>query len=127
MTFFEQASHVKYHQGMFDQFKSLNLSVWEDVGNFSELMVNLGFKMDCGQSFDTYCIKTNLQLKEAHTEREKRRNKLYLLEHASVSIVGNYLFSEYRYYTHWAYMYTDYDVDYLLRIIAILEKKYAEQ
>ena len=36
------------------------------------------------------------------SKRDKRRNILYLLEHADRQIVGNFLFSEWRYYTHWA-------------------------
>lgn len=71
-----------------------------------------------------YRKSSKLKLKEGETEREEKRNILYLLEHADLQIVGNYLFSHWRYLTHWAYSYDEYDVDFLRRIIYILEAKY---
>ena len=56
--------------------------------------------------------------------RDGRRNILYLLERADRKIVGNYLFSQWRYYTHWAMGWDDYITDFLRRIISILESKY---
>ena len=41
-----------------------------------------------------------------------------------MQVVGNCLFSYWRYYTHWAYCYDEYDIDFLRRIITILEEKY---
>ncbi len=60
------------------------------------------------------------------SKRDKRRNILYLLEHADRQIVGNFLYSEWRYYTHWALPgeYDPYITDYLQRVIRILESKY---
>ena len=107
--------------GKFDRYKQeANLDRWE---GFPELMWSLGFDMDSGHSFDEYKKQCGLSVKPAFTEREQKRNTLYLLEHANIQIVGNYLFSEWRYFTHWAYRYGYYDVDFLWRIIAALESK----
>lgn len=114
---------IKYQPELFDYYlKENNLDEW--VG-FPDLMWGLGFKMDCEHSFDEYRKNSTLKLKEAHSERERKHNILYLLEHADLQIVGNYLFSHWRYYTHWAYSYDEYDVDFLKRIIAILKAKYS--
>lgn len=111
-----------YVSGIFDKYKiEKNLDLWQ---GFPELMWAMGYEMDCENSFIEYRGKSNLKLKEAHSEREEKRNILYLLEHAERQIVGNYLFSCWRYYTHWAYDYSKYDVDFLRRIIDILEQKY---
>lgn len=111
-----------YVSGIFDRYKvEKNLDLWD---GFPELMWAMGYEMDCENSFNEYRGKSNLKLNEAHSEREEKRNILYLLEHADRQIVGNYLFSHWRYYTHWAYGYNGYDIDFLCRIIDILEKKY---
>ena len=113
---------IKYHPGIFDKYKAIeDLYYWD---GFPELMWGLGFEMDCGHSFEEYRANSTLALKEPHSDREEKRNILYLLEHADLQIVGNALFSNWRYYTHWALQYSKYDVDFLLRIIAILEAKY---
>ena len=110
---------------MFDPYKREdNLNVWE---NFPETMWGLGYEMDCCNSFEEYVANSSIELKPATTEREQKRNKLYLLEHAERQIVGNYLFSEWRRLTHWEDSYDQYDVDYLRRIITILESKEAEK
>ena len=117
-----EAQKKNYAGGIFDKYKiEKNLDLWE---GFPELMWAMGYEMDCENSFIEYREKSNLKLKEAHSEREEKRNILYLLEHADRQIVGNYLFSRWRYYTHWAYGYSGYDIDFLCRIIDILEKKY---
>ncbi len=111
-----------YSPGIFDLYKiENNLDNWD---GFPELMWGLGFEMDSGVSFEEYRSNSKLKLKEAQTPREENRNKLYLLEHASLQIVGNFLFSYWRYLTHWSYGYNKYDVDFLRRVIGILESKY---
>ncbi len=118
---------MEYHEGIFDQYKNEpNLDKWTDL-EFPGLMKALGFEMDCGESFDEYTKNSPLKVKPAKTERERKKNNLYYLEHANRQFVGNYLFSEWRYFTHWSMSgYTEWDVDYLMRIIAILEDKYKE-
>ena len=114
----------KYRPGLFDPYLvEKDLDLWE---GFPELMLDLGYEMDCEHSFDVYRKSSKLKQKEGKADREEKRNILYLLEHADLQIVGNYLFSHWRYLIHWAYSYDEYDVDFLKRIIAILEAKYME-
>lgn len=113
---------ITYHEGFFDKYKAESaLDRWDD---FPEKMWGLGFEMDCEKSFQQFCQTSNLTVKEPHSVREKRKNNLYLLEHAGKQIVGNYLFSHWRYLTHWAMGYDEFEIDYLRRIIEILEKCY---
>ena len=115
---------IKYTHGMFHMCMIVDgLDSW-DMFQFPEKMWGLGFEMDACNSFEEYRQKSKLPLKPAHTKREERRNILYLLEHANRQIVGNYLFSMWRYYTHWSCGWDHYDVDFLRRIVRILEKKY---
>ncbi len=118
---------MEYQEGVFEQYKNEpNLDNWIDL-NFPELMWGLGYEMDCGESFAEYIKNSPLKVASATTEREEKRNYLYYLEHANRQIVGNYLFSEWRYFTHWSMSgYTEYDVDFLMRIVKILEDKYKE-
>lgn len=115
---------MEYYEGIFNQYKNeSNLDQWNELG-FSELMWGLGYEMDCCKSFEKYTDHSLLQIKPAHNEREEKRNNLYYLEQADRQIVGNYLFSYWRYLTHWSISgYTEYDVDFLVRIIRILEEK----
>lgn len=123
----EDIEQIEYSEGMFDCFKNeQNLDKWIELG-FNLIMWGLGYEMDCCESFQEYIVASSLKVKTANSEREKKRNWLYYLEHAPRQIVGNYLFSYWRYLTHWAYSYDKYDVDYLVRIIKILEKLYAEE
>ena len=120
-----KSKSLTYSPGIFDPYKREdNLNEWE---NFPEIMWGLGYEMDCCNSFEEYVVNSSIELKPATTEREQKRNKLYLLEHAERQIVGNYLFSEWRRLTHWEDSYDQYDVDYLRRIITILESKEAEK
>ena len=66
-------------------------------------------------------------LNQSHSKREKYKNILYLLEHADRQIIGNFLFSQWRYFTHESSSWDHYDVDFLRRIIRILESKYTEE
>lgn len=52
---------------------------------------------------------------------------LYVLEHSDRQIVGNYLFSYWRYLTYWSMGWSEFDIDYLKRIIAILESAYEQE
>ena len=115
---------LEYYEGIFEKYKTEdNLERWDD---FPETMWRLGFEMDCENSFHEYVSHCNLNFKEAHSVREQRRNHLFALEHADKQIVGNYLFSHWRYLTHWAMGYDEYESDYLRRIIALLEQRYKE-
>lgn len=118
---------VDYYPGIFDKYKiQSNLDKWTEL-DFPEIMWGLGYEMDCEKSFEEYVKQTSLKVKAAKNEREERRNILYLLEHAERQIVGDYLFSHFRYLTHWAYYYNEYDVDFLRRIIRILEDCYPKK
>lgn len=115
---------LEYYEGIFEKYKTEdNLERWDD---FPETMWRLGFEMDCENSFQEYVSHYNLNLREAHSVREQRRNQLFALEHADKQIVGNYLFSHWRYLTHWSMGYDEYESDYLRRVIAILEQQYKE-
>ncbi len=116
---------IQYTPNMFFQCYIVDrLDFWE---GFAEKMQELGFEMDCCKSFEEYRKNSQLQLKPAHSEREERKNILYLLEHADRQIVGNYLFSMWRYYTHWSNGWNHYDVDFLRRIVTILENKFEQK
>lgn len=113
---------VEYYPGIFDKYKENdNLDSWID---FPDLMWGLGFEMDCEKSYYEFLKVCGLNLKEPKNKREENRNRLYVLEHANRQIVGNELFSYWRYLTHWSCGYTEYDVDFIKRVIKILEYKY---
>ena len=113
---------IAYYKGIFDKYKTEeNLDEWVD---FPDIMWGLGFEMDCLHSYDDYEKNCGVKLKEPKNERDKKRNYLYVLEHSDRQMVGTFLFSYWRYLTHWSYGYTEYDVDFLRRVIYILEKKY---
>ena len=110
------------NNSIFEKYKqNTNLYEWND---FPDVMWGLGFEMDCFESFTQYMKKCTLKLSEPKSEREKRKNILYALEHADKQIVGNFLFSEWRYWTHWAMSgYDEYEEDFMMRIMKILEEK----
>ncbi len=113
---------IDYVPGIFDGLKKEKvLDQWDQL---PEILRALGYDMDAYRSFEDYRKQSKLKLKPANSQREERRNILYLLEHADRQIVGNYLFSAWRDFTHWSYMYGEYDADFLVRIIRILESKY---
>lgn len=116
---------MEYHEGIFAPFKNEpSLDRWVDL-KFAELMWGLGYEMDSCESFGEYIKNSPLKVKQAKTDREQKKNDLYYLEHADRQIVGNFLFSYWRWLTHWNMSgYTEYDVDFLRRIIKILEDKY---
>lgn len=116
-------TELNYYSGLFDCFKQeSDLDKWVD---FPNVMWGLGFEMDSGKSFEIFKNICGIVLKTPHNEREDKRNKLFLLEHAPLHIVGNYLFSHWRYLTHWIMApYSEYDIDFLVRVINILESKY---
>ena len=116
----ESLQQLKYE--LLTSYKSIaSLEEWT---YFPQIMSDLGFEMDCNHSFDAYKVNCGLQLKKANSDREQRRNNLYVLEHADRQIVGNHLFSEWRYLTHWNMAaVNEYDIDYLHRVIDILNEK----
>ena len=119
---------IEYHKGIFDVFKNNPYIDRWDIDHFPEIMWGLGYDMDSGKSFEKYVAHSPLKVKDYTNEREKKRNALYYLEHADKQIIGNYLFSNWRYLTHWSLSgYTEYDVDFLCRIIIILEDKYEDK
>lgn len=121
---------IDYYPGIFDKLKNeQNIERWDLDGScsFTELMWGLGFEMDCCKSFDEYCKSVGIDIHSgSKSERERRRRILYALEKAPIGIVGNYLFSYWRYLTHWSFGYSKYDEDMLKRILLILEGKYEE-
>lgn len=114
---------IEYYHGIFNKYKeNSNLDSQLD---FPDLMWGLGFEMDCEESYQEFLKTCGLNLKEPKNEREEKRNRLYVLEHADRQVVGNELFSYWRYLTHWSMGgYTEYDVDFIKRVITILEEKY---
>lgn len=121
----ESIKTIDYIPGIFEKYKSdSNLDNWCE--EFPDMMWALGYDMDCCHSFEEYAENCKLNLKTPKNEREKKRNILYMLEHADRQIVGNYLFSYWRYLTHWTlYGYDEYEVDFVMRVIKILEDKYS--
>lgn len=113
---------LDYYSGIFDKYlNESNIEHWDD---FPETMWGLGYEMDCGKSYDAFLQNCGLSLKEAQNERQLKRNTLHVLEHAGRQIIGNYLFSYWRYLTHWSMGWSKYDVDFLHRIITILKQTY---
>ena len=114
---------IEYYHGIFNKYKeNSNLDSWLD---FPDLMWGLGFEMDCEESYQEFLKTCGLNLKEPKNERGEKRNRLYVLEHADRQVVGNELFSYWRYLTHWSMGgYTEYDVDFIKRVITILVEKY---
>lgn len=111
--------------GIFDTFKrEARLSKWS---GFPELMNDLGFQMDTGKSFNEYKENCGLRYAKPQSKIEEQRNNLYLLEQADINLVGNYAYSHWRYLSYWTIEYDENDVDYLLDVINILEKKMNEQ
>ena len=119
----ENIKPINYYQGIFDKYKDNDdLDSWMD---FPDLMWGLGFDINFEVPFEEYVKTLNIKIKEPKNERENKRNILYILEHSDRQIVGNYLFAYWRFLTHWTfYGYTDYDVDFIKRIIKILEDSY---
>ena len=90
---------LTYTPGMFHLYMITDaLDFWDE---FPEKMWGLGFEMDCCNSFEEYAKQVKLKKDLSSWTREGKRNILYVLEHAPQQIVGNYLFSMWRYFTHW--------------------------
>ena len=121
----KSSKRIDYMPGLFNKYKAEpKLDNW--CYEFPEVMWALGYEMDCCHSFETYADNCKLNIKTPKNDRKQKRNILYMLEHADWQIVGNYLFSYWRYLTHWAmYGPSEYEVDFVMRIIKILEDKYA--
>ena len=117
---------MQYTPGMFTKWKYDDiLDGWD---NFPTIMWGLGYELDYFKSFEEYKKQSKLKVKEPHSKREERRNALFLLEHAPRQIVGNYLFSEWRSYTRMdMYVCDGYGLDFLRRIIELLESKYESE
>ena len=91
---------------------------WEE---FPELMWNLGFEMDCYASaprFEAYKYPT-------HTHKEIQDQILWEMQTWDTQLVGNYIFSRYRYLTHWCdYGYPEEEGSYFFQLaFPILEGK----
>ncbi len=111
-----------YTSGMFHGFmKTDDLRGWK---GFPAVMRGLGFEPDGFESYEKYRSGSSLKLQPAFSAVEERRNTLYLLEHADRKTVGNYLLSAWRYYTRRACDVDRYDVDFLQRVLRILERKF---
>ena len=114
---------ITYVPGMFDEFKAQKrIECWE---NFPELMWGLGYEIDGRHSFEKFRKYGRLKLDIEPKTSDERKNTLYILRRASRKTVGNFLFSEWRYFTHWGRGFDGYyDYEYLCQIIEILESKY---
>lgn len=118
---------IEYHPGIFDEFKMQDdLDKWI-IYDFKKIMLGLGYEEDSGKSFEDFKNQSTLNVKLANNSKEEKKNILYLLEHADKQIVGNYLFSHFKYLTHSVKSYDKYDVDFLKRIIRILEDCYPKK
>ena len=114
----EKEMPIKYYRGLLDKYlEEQNCDHWE---HFPEVMWGLKFEMDCGESFEKYKVNCGLDYEETHSRRDRIRNDLYILEHAPVQIVGNYVFSYWRYLTHWTMGGDNFDEDFLRRSLQIL-------
>ena len=72
-----------------------NRTCLEDFEAFPETMWELGFEMDCYKSYEKL-------FGNAYCEKEEDKNKvLKNLKTADRQIVGNFIFSHWRYLTHW--------------------------
>ena len=114
---------IPYAPGMFDEFKAQKqIERWD---SFPELMWSLGYEMDGGRSFERFRKYRKLKSDKGPRTSDERENTLFLLRHAKRQVVGNYLFSEWRYFTHQARGFDGYyDYEFLCRIIEILESIY---
>lgn len=89
---------------------------------FPELMWSLGFDMDCYKSFEElYSLPQGKTL----SNREKQDWIISRLKTSDTQIVGNYVFSRYRYLTHWCdYGYDQIECGYFFhKAFGILEDK----
>ncbi len=95
-------------------------SRWE---GFEPLMKRLGFVNDQWRSFGGYRAACRLQLKEPVTRMDEFNNKLRLLEHADLQVVGNYLYTQWDHLTRCRMRYDKYDICFLQDVVGVLEKK----
>lgn len=112
------------YKGIFQRFLSdSNPEHWIDDG-FADFMWNLGFEMDCYKSFDELYV-----MPDGIADKKARQDWiLSKLDQATTQVVGNYIFSRFRYLTHWCdYGYDDVESSYFFPIaFAILERKLIE-
>ena len=107
---------------MFDLYKgNNNIESW--VYQFPNLMWGLGYDIAVEDPY-IQADKIGLKIKPSSNERQNKKNILYILENSERQYVGNYLFNYWRWLTHWTYYYDEYEVDFVMRIIKILENKY---
>lgn len=110
------------YKGIFDKYIiDPNPQHWIDTRNedndFANFMWNLGFEMDCENSFNEWVKK----------QETKYRDVLDALDNALTQIVGNYIFSYFRYLTHWSMGYSiDRCKDFFPKALKILERKLIE-
>lgn len=95
-------------------------SRWE---GFEPLMKRLGFVNDQWRSFAEYRESSGLKLRNVVTRQDAFNNKLALLEHADVRVVGNYLYTQWDHLTRCRTRYDKYDIWFLQDVVGILEKK----
>lgn len=127
LAFEEEKKRLTYLPGMFEAYKrEPNPEHWIDSG-FAELMWGLGFEMDCYKSYEdkfgdrAYLSKIGTGL----TDEELQDHILANLEQSELQIVGNYVFSRFRYLTHWCdYGYEPAECGYFFeRAFKMLEEK----
>lgn len=111
---------LEYTPGIFDVFKKeKDISKWK---TFPETMWGLGFEMDCEESFMKY-VEENHKKPLSYMKEEEKAWRIRVLEEAPVDIVGNQVFSEWRYFTHWAWDIEESDHTYVRDLLFVLERK----
>ncbi len=123
----QDAKSIKYYRGIFDYYKAnaFHLELWFDTTetktDFAELMWGLGFDMDCRKSYEElYPEKPRLEMSKI----QKYDLVLSNLEKCNRQVVGNYIFSEFRYLTHWSYEYNPSEAAYFFeKAFRLLEQK----
>ena len=85
-----------FAQKYYDLYKSLKTKEFEVDDGFAEECINLGFKMDCGESFKAVFPDVN-----PFENAEVFKNALKQTD--DVILIGSAIFSMWRSVTHWSY------------------------
>ncbi len=117
----ENVQKLEYTPGMFDMFKrEKDIYKWK---MFPETMWGLGFEMDCEDSFMKYVEENHKKPQSYMKEEEEKAWRIRVLQEAPLDIVGNQVFSEWRYYTYWAGYIEESDHVFVHEILLVLERK----
>lgn len=117
----ENVQKLEYTRGMFDVFKKeKDISKWK---TFPDIMWGLGFEMDSEVSFFKYVEEQQKKPLSHMKEEEEKAWRIQTLKEAPLDIVGNQVFSEWRYYTYWAGYIEESDHVFVHEILLVLERK----